>query len=61
MRPAAVARCGYNTTSSALCEHVDNAIEAGATVVRIYFRQAGRRGALQTDVLVYDNGNGMAP
>ena len=52
---------GYNTTTSALCEHVDNAIEAGATVVRIYFRQSGRRGALQTDVLVYDDGKGMAP
>ncbi len=52
---------GYNTTTSALCEHVDNAIEAGATVVRIYFRQTGRRGAHETDILVYDNGKGMAP
>jgi len=52
---------GYNTTTSALWEHVDNAIEAGATVVRVYFRQSGRRGALQTDILVDDNGKGMAP
>jgi hypothetical protein len=52
---------GYNTTTSALCEHVDNAIEAGATAVRIYFRQTGRRGAHETDILVYDNGKGMAP
>lgn len=52
---------GYNTTTSALCEHVDNAIEAGATVVRIYFRQTGRRGAHETDILVYDKGKGMAP
>lgn len=52
---------GYNTTTSALCEHVDNAIEAAATVVRIYFRQTGRRGAHETDILVYDNGKGMAP
>lgn len=52
---------GYNTTTSALCEHVDNAIEAGANVVRIYFRQVGRRGAQETDALVYDNGKGMAP
>ena len=50
---------GYNNTTSALCEHVDNAIEAGATVVRVYFRQTGRRGALETDILVYDNGKGM--
>jgi len=50
---------GYNTTTSALCEHVDNAIEAGATAIRVYFRQSGRRGALETDILVYDNGKGM--
>jgi hypothetical protein len=50
---------GYNTTTSALCEHVDNAIEAGATEVRIFFRQFGRRGAYETDILVYDNGKGM--
>jgi hypothetical protein len=52
---------GYNTTTSALCEHVDNAIEAGAAIVRVYFRQTGRRGAHETDILVYDNGRGMAP
>src|SRR6266550_492042 len=52
---------GYNTTTSALCEHVDNAVEAGATVIRVYFRQAGRRGAQETDILVYDNGKGMPP
>lgn len=52
---------GYDSTTSALCEHVDNSIGAGATEVRIYFRQVGRRGALQTDVLVYDNGPGMSP
>src|ERR1700688_1681682 len=50
---------GYNTTTSALCEHVDNAIEAGATTIRIYFRQVGRRGAFATDIMVYDNGKGM--
>jgi histidine kinase/DNA gyrase B/HSP90-like ATPase len=52
---------GYNTTTSALEEHVDNAIEAGATEIRIYFRQSGRRGDFKTDVMVYDNGRGMAP
>jgi hypothetical protein len=50
---------GYNTTTSALCEHVDNAIEGGATAIRIYFRQVGRRGAFATDIMVYDNGKGM--
>jgi Histidine kinase-, DNA gyrase B-, and HSP90-like ATPase len=50
---------GYNTTTSALCEHVDNAIEAEATEIRIFFRQFGRKGAYETDILVYDNGKGM--
>jgi hypothetical protein len=52
---------GYNHTTSALCEHVDNAIEAGATEVRIFFRQTGKRGNYSTDVAVYDNGTGMSP
>jgi hypothetical protein len=52
---------GYNSTTSALCEHVDNAIQWGATEIRVYFRQTGKRGGLKTDVLVLDNGSGMAP
>src|SRR6267142_3134954 len=45
---------GYNHTTSALCEHIDNAIEAGATEVRIFFRQTGKKGNYSTDVGVYD-------
>ena len=52
---------GYNHTTSALCEHVDNAIEAGATEVRIFFRQAGVKGGYQIDAAVFDNGRGMPP
>jgi Histidine kinase-, DNA gyrase B-, and HSP90-like ATPase len=52
---------GYNHTTSALCEHVDNAIQAGATEVRIFFRQTGKRGNYNTDIAVYDNGSGMSP
>jgi Histidine kinase-, DNA gyrase B-, and HSP90-like ATPase len=52
---------GYNTTTSALEEHVDNAIEAGATEIRAFFRQTGSRGSFQTDIMVCDNGRGMAP
>ena len=52
---------GYNSTTSALCEHVDNSIDANASEVRIYFRQTGRPGAYKTDVAVLDNGSGMAP
>jgi hypothetical protein len=43
---------GYNNTTSALCEHVDNAIEAGASEVRVYFRQTGKKGDYQTDIAV---------
>ncbi len=52
---------GYNHTTSALCEHVDNAIEAGATQIRIFFRQGGKKGDYEVDAAVYDNGRGMAP
>src|SRR5881392_730883 len=40
---------GYNHTTSALCEHVDNALQAGATEIRVYFRQTGKKGDYQTD------------
>lgn len=52
---------GYNSTTSALCEHVDNAIQWGATEVRVYFHQTGHRGDFKIATLVYDNGSGMAP
>ena len=52
---------GYNHTTSALCEHVDNAIQAGASEVRVYFREDGRGPNKKIDVAVYDNGRGMEP
>ena len=52
---------GYNSTTSALCEHVDNAIQAKASEIRIYFNQTGTRGAYSMDTLIYDNGVGMEP
>ena len=52
---------GYNHTTSALCEHVDNAIQAGAAEIRVYFRQTGTRGSYQIDAAVHDNGSGMTP
>ena len=52
---------GYNTTTSALCEHVDNAIQANASEIRVYFNQRGQRGSYNIDALVYDNGRGMGP
>jgi hypothetical protein len=50
---------GYNHTTSALCEHVDNAIQAGANEIRIYIRQTGKQPNQEIDVAVYDNGHGM--
>jgi|GEM_PF-972081 len=52
---------GYNSTTSALCEHVDNAIQWGATEVRVYFCQKGTQPKQKIDVLILDNGKGMAP
>jgi hypothetical protein len=52
---------GYNHTTSALCEHIDNAIQAGASEIRVYFHQSGKRGDYHINAAVYDNGQGMAP
>jgi len=52
---------GYNNTTSALCEHVDNAIQAGARQVRVFFRQCGGKGEYETDAAVFDDGAGMSP
>jgi hypothetical protein len=52
---------GYNHTTSALCEHVDNAIGAAATEVRVFFRQRGKKGQYTVDAAVFDNGRGMSP
>jgi hypothetical protein len=52
---------GYDSTTSALCEHIDNAIGAEAKEIRVLFRQTGKKGELKTDILVQDNGTGMAP
>lgn len=52
---------GYNSTTSAVSEHIDNAIQARASEIRVYFHQTGNRGNYDVDVMVYDNGIGMAP
>jgi Histidine kinase-, DNA gyrase B-, and HSP90-like ATPase len=52
---------GYNDTTSAICEFVDNSVQWGAKTVRVYFNESGRRGQKRLDVLVLDNGSGMAP
>ena len=52
---------GYSSTTSALCEIVDNSIQWGAANVHIYFRQSGGRGDYGIDVAVLDDGKGMSP
>ena len=52
---------GYNSTTSALCEHVDNAIQWGASEIRVYFHQSGKQPNQRIDILILDNGQGMAP
>ncbi len=52
---------GYDSTTSAICEHIDNGIGADASEIRVYIHQTGKKGALKTDILVYDNGYGMPP
>lgn len=50
---------GYTNTTTAICELVDNAIEADATEIRVYFSQEGVKDKRNIDCLVYDNGRGM--
>jgi hypothetical protein len=52
---------GYNNSISAVCEHVDNAVQWGARNVRVYFNQRGGRGDVKIDVVVLDDGAGMSP
>ena len=52
---------GYNNTTSAICEHVDNSFQWGAKDVRLFFHEKGRKGSRKIDVLVLDNGIGMSP
>lgn len=52
---------GYSSTTSALCEIIDNSIQWGADNVHIYFRQSGGKGDYTIDVAVLDDGKGMSP
>jgi hypothetical protein len=52
---------GYDSTISALCEHVDNSIGAGAKNIRAYIRQTGRQPQQRIDIAVQDDGSGMTP
>lgn len=46
---------GYKSTSSAIAELVDNSLDAGASVIRIFIYTSGG----QFEIAVFDNGRGM--
>lgn len=53
---------GYNNTTSAICEHIDNSFQWGGRYVRLYFHEKGKKGpARKIDVLIVDDGVGMSP
>jgi hypothetical protein len=52
---------GYNHTTSATCEHVDNSFQWGGKNVRLYFHEKGKKGSRKLDVLILDDGQGMSP
>jgi hypothetical protein len=52
---------GYNDTISAVCEHVDNSLQWDASEVRVYFHEQKEKAQKSVDVMIVDNGSGMAP
>jgi hypothetical protein len=54
---------GYNNTTSAICEHIDNSFQWGGKNVRLYFHEkGGKKGpSRKIDVLIVDDGVGMSP
>lgn len=52
---------GYNDTISAVCEHVDNSLQWDASEVRVYFHEQKDKASKSVDVMIVDNGSGMAP
>jgi hypothetical protein len=52
---------GYASTTSAVCEFIDNSIQWGARNIRIYFNQRGGKGAWTVDSVILDDGPGMDP
>jgi DNA topoisomerase VI subunit B len=52
---------GYRSTAAAIAELVDNAIQAGSTIIRIFVNQAGAGPDREISIGVLDNGCGMTP
>ncbi len=50
---------GYRSTGAAIAELVDNAIQAGASIIRVFVDQRGVGSERQLSVAVLDNGSGM--
>lgn len=52
---------GYKSTSAAIAELVDNAIEAGATAISVTVAEAFASGQREISLSVLDDGSGMSP
>lgn len=52
---------GYKSTSAAVAELVDNAVQAGASVVQVRVSEVGTGKGRALTVSVLDNGSGMSP
>jgi hypothetical protein len=50
---------GYRTTAAAVSELIDNAVQAGATIIRVFVDQTGIGTDREVTVAVLDNGSGM--
>src|SRR5690242_518113 len=50
---------GYRSTAAAIAELVDNAVQAGSTIVRIFVDQIGVGSEREVSLSVLDNGCGM--
>lgn len=56
-----VREIGYRDTVWAVAELIDNALESGATTIRVVIRAKGRLDEPEAFVAVIDNGRGMVP
>lgn len=52
---------GYKSTSAAIAELIDNAVEANATNISINVAEMFLAGSRELSISVLDNGSGMSP
>jgi len=52
---------GYKSPATAMNEHIDNAMQANATIVEVLFHPDGKTKDVPKQIAVIDNGHGMLP